>query len=370
MAPIKLLNKRLGFAGAFINKFDGSVDLVDDLDDHYTARTHKRERFVLMKMLQDIAATYSVRVTILSGDVHLAAVGRFYSNARLGIPVENDHRYMTNIVSSAIVNKPPPPTIANLVASRNIIHNLDDDTDETLLKMFDRDPGVTAKANSSNGVTMPSRNWAMITECSPTISRVNSAAAGHEPRGDSAGGQADGAFLSAGAHSRIGGSGTDRPHSARPSSARPSSARPSSARPYSARPSSALPDGASASATQNSRPTSGYKAPKATRKTKNAGHSTLGPGEVEAGTMNRAADPKRHGQAGDGALDVSIRVERDQHDRNGVTTGYGMFIPGLRTGRGPTTLAGGTDWEAAFLKEQGWRGKGKNRKRISTGRRG
>ena len=56
MAPIKFLNKRFGLAGGFINKFDGGVDLLDDLDDHYTARTHKRERHELIKMLQDIAA--------------------------------------------------------------------------------------------------------------------------------------------------------------------------------------------------------------------------------------------------------------------------------------------------------------------------
>jgi hypothetical protein len=41
--------------------------------------------------------------------VHLAACGRFYSNPQLGIPAVNDHRYIANIISSAIVNKPPPP---------------------------------------------------------------------------------------------------------------------------------------------------------------------------------------------------------------------------------------------------------------------
>jgi len=38
-----------------------------------------------------------VRVTILGGDVHLAAVGQFYSNENLGIKQINDYRYMLNV---------------------------------------------------------------------------------------------------------------------------------------------------------------------------------------------------------------------------------------------------------------------------------
>jgi PhoD related phosphatase len=95
-------------AGSLFNHFDGSVDLLDDLDDHYTAGTHKKERLKLILRLQNLAAEFSVRITILGGDVHLAALGRFYSNPKLGIPVIADHRYMANIISSAIVNKPPP----------------------------------------------------------------------------------------------------------------------------------------------------------------------------------------------------------------------------------------------------------------------
>lgn len=150
--------------GGFFNDFDGNVDLLDDLDDHYTARTHKAERLFLVHQLQALALEFSVRITILGGDVHLAAVGRFYSNPKLQIPVVTDHRYMANIISSAIVNKPPPQAVANLLARRNKIHHLDHHTDETLMKYFDKDPGQSPKTANFNKVTMPSRNWAMITE--------------------------------------------------------------------------------------------------------------------------------------------------------------------------------------------------------------
>lgn len=40
--------------GSFFNHFDGSVDLLDDLDDHYTARTHKKERNEMVEKFQMI----------------------------------------------------------------------------------------------------------------------------------------------------------------------------------------------------------------------------------------------------------------------------------------------------------------------------
>ncbi|KAJ5811826.1 hypothetical protein N7474_008127 [Penicillium riverlandense] len=165
IAPIRLLNKRFGVAGGLFNEFDGQVDLLDDLDDHYTARQHKRERKMLIQRLQAFARSHSIRVTILSGDVHLAAVGRFYSNPKLNVSGENDHRFIVNVISSAITNKPPPKAVANLLARRNKIHHLDGETDETLMPYFDKQPGGIEKSASFNKVTMPSRNFACLTEC-------------------------------------------------------------------------------------------------------------------------------------------------------------------------------------------------------------
>lgn len=167
MGPIKMLNRRFGVGGSLFNQFDGSIDLLDDLDDHYTARTHKKERLDLMEHLQKIAADFHARITILGGDVHLAALGRFYSNPSLKIPAEEDHRYMVNVISSAIVNKPPPTAVANLLARRNKIHHLNHKTDETLLDLFNKDPGDSTKTANHNHCTMPSRNFATITENSP-----------------------------------------------------------------------------------------------------------------------------------------------------------------------------------------------------------
>ncbi|KAI1763617.1 hypothetical protein GGR53DRAFT_359736 [Hypoxylon sp. FL1150] len=253
IAPVKFLNRRFGFGGGVFNHFDGSVDLLDDLDDHYTARTHKKERNAMIKRFQDICSEFSVRLTILGGDVHLAALGRFYSNPNLHIPVEADHRYMVNVVSSAIVNKPPPAAIANLLASRNKIHHLDADTDETLMALFDKDPGSSNRTRSSNKVTMPSRNYALITENSPSNHGIATNGHAEAANGNLSENQFDG---------------------------------------------------------------------------KN-GHSFLSQGEFGAGTKHKAAAFETHGKHHDGSLDVCIKVEIDQHDKEGKTEPYGLSIPVL-----------------------------------------
>lgn len=59
------------------------------------------------------------RITFLSGDVHCAAVGVLKTLPRQdgGIPPAVDHRYMLNIITSAIVNT---PFVASLPISQHV----------------------------------------------------------------------------------------------------------------------------------------------------------------------------------------------------------------------------------------------------------
>lgn len=96
-------------------------------NDHWTAKGHKvskasigpslifltrnvqKERNWFIETVQQFAKVKRIRVTFLSGDVHCAAVGVFKTLARGKEPPVNpalDHRYMLNVVSSAIVNTP------------------------------------------------------------------------------------------------------------------------------------------------------------------------------------------------------------------------------------------------------------------------
>lgn len=64
MDPVKAIGKS-GMLGGFLNQFDGGVEILDDLDDHWTSRNHKHERNWFVEELQHLAADKLVRVTIL-----------------------------------------------------------------------------------------------------------------------------------------------------------------------------------------------------------------------------------------------------------------------------------------------------------------
>jgi hypothetical protein len=181
MDPVKALG-RTGALGGFVNKFDGGVELLDDLDDHWTAKHHKDERNWFIQELQELAADYSIRITILSGDVHLGAVGQFYSNKVLGLPKDQDHRYMPNVISSAIVNTPPADMVADILNKRNKIHHLDEDTDEDMMPMFPEDVNNKSRNNKH---LLPRRNWCSIREYKPELT---------PPPSPSPPGTADGSF--------------------------------------------------------------------------------------------------------------------------------------------------------------------------------
>jgi hypothetical protein len=182
MEPVKALS-RAGILGKnFLNHFDGGVEILDDLDDHWTAKHHKDERNWFIQELQDLAAEKSVRITILgyvswlvfwskangsSGDVHLGAIGQFYSNPKYGIPKDRDHRYMPNVISSAIVNAPPPDSVADLLNKRNKVHHLDKDTDEDMIPIFTHDTNGKPRNNKR---LLNRRNWCQIKLYNPDLS--------------------------------------------------------------------------------------------------------------------------------------------------------------------------------------------------------
>lgn len=66
-------------AGKFFNKFDGSVELLDDLADQWNSWRHRTERRHFAQRLLTFAKEKRVRLTILSGDAHLAAIGKFWT---------------------------------------------------------------------------------------------------------------------------------------------------------------------------------------------------------------------------------------------------------------------------------------------------
>jgi PhoD related phosphatase len=293
IAPIRFLNRRFGVAGGVFNKFDGQVDLLDDLDDHYATKHHKAERRELIQRLQDFSKEHAVRVTILGGDVHLATIGRFYSRPEEGIVAERDWRYMVNVISSAITNKPPPAAIANLIARRDKVHRLDEQTHERMLDFFDRNPGrgeaaveqhraapsrfklPGRKTAARNHITMPSRNYAILCESGPRHGRL--------PSGEN---------------------------------------------------SSASAQGISSNASIATAATPTTQVPPLTLEKGSNTRQPMHEGERRCGTKHPAADGVTPtGLGGPCGLDVTLRVEIDASDPFGTTEGYGLTIPGLVGGK-------------------------------------
>lgn len=214
---------------------------------------------------------------------------------------------MANVVSSAIVNKPPPQAIANLLARRNKIHHLNHQTDETLLKLFDKDPGNSEKTAAHNQVTMPSRNFAMITENSPNNPpATNGAALPQPPQSPRQMQAAQSSSASNNNNLRPGTAGTNGAHSAVPAST----------------------NGHDAESVRTSR-TSLRTSKSSKKKSKHHAHGPISSGEMDCGTAHKAAHDTEHGRGNDGSLDICIRVEINQHDADGKTESYGLTVPTL-----------------------------------------
>ncbi|KAL0045166.1 hypothetical protein WJX82_010887 [Trebouxia sp. C0006] len=142
----KLANllKKTGLTKAAMSSF-GEPELLDDLADHWNAGNHKEERRMLIEKCQEISAAQCIRISFLSGDVHVCAAGRLYSDPKVNLA--NDHRYMPQIVSSAIVNAPPPEGVIKTLHLCSQAHkNIDKVTKEKMLRIFHKEPGARRQA--------------------------------------------------------------------------------------------------------------------------------------------------------------------------------------------------------------------------------
>ncbi|EME44011.1 hypothetical protein DOTSEDRAFT_71724 [Dothistroma septosporum NZE10] len=353
MDPIKAIG-RTGMLGGFVNKFDGGVEILDDLDDHWTAKHHKAERNWFIQELQELAAEKSVRITILGGDVHLGAVGQFYSNKKLGISKDHDHRYMPNVVSSAIVNTPPPVVMADVLNKRNKVHHLDAQTDEDMIPMFSHDVDGSKRNNNH---LLPRRNFCVIREylpgptppSTPVRERIDTAgdatfgaeASGFhdDERGDRR--QPSGSMnrtmsLTRGTAALVRrfsvGSKKDRNHP-------PVSLAPEHTRPYNAQPgvkrANSL-DQHRGTSTGNYIPDTGVNSGRPSFQGERRPSFRRRPTDLSIKDAKKAAaklGEDENLEVGhidlEGGLDISLCMEKDQHDPSGTTVPYRLLVPAL-----------------------------------------
>lgn len=153
--PLVMLAKT--FSPGFTNSFDERPELLDDLGDHWCAAPHKRERNWLVDSLQKLAVARGFRVSFVSGDVHAGGAGVFYGYTHQD-PVR-DPKYMLALITSAIVNTPPPAaliTILNKLAARKHRSLFYIGTKETMLGMFEE--GLDGQKQNDKYI-IGARNW-------------------------------------------------------------------------------------------------------------------------------------------------------------------------------------------------------------------
>ncbi|KAG0356165.1 hypothetical protein BGZ54_000820 [Gamsiella multidivaricata] len=138
MGSVGSILGNIASAKGVVNKLNGEPELLDDLNDHWTAKAHKAERNKFITRLQGFANDRKIRVTFISGDVHCAGVGRF--TAKIA-PAEKDPQLMYQVISSAIVNEPPPEGVIKLLHFQDKVHILEGrvKTYEDMYPMFTQD---------------------------------------------------------------------------------------------------------------------------------------------------------------------------------------------------------------------------------------
>ena len=117
----------------------GHQDLEDDMRDHWRSRPHKAERLRMVHRLLGMSALKKIRVTLVSGDVHVAALGIVESTRD---PKGGGENIINQLISSGIVH--PGPGGAVLFALRYLFDS-DDEMDRGIVGRMAQFPGSQTK---------------------------------------------------------------------------------------------------------------------------------------------------------------------------------------------------------------------------------
>jgi PhoD related phosphatase len=192
MSSIPVVHPTFGLLEKMLGVLPGQQELEDDLRDHWTSPPHLQERLRLVHRLLRLSAEKSCRVTLLSGDVHVAAVGAVESDRN---DVPPNARVINQLTSSGIVH-PAPPAMARFFLEQACqkVETLDRGITATMYEF----PATTRRLiGARNFLSIEPdadnrlwANWWVEGEPDPTtkvIHPVQSTQHGVEPRSDAAG---------------------------------------------------------------------------------------------------------------------------------------------------------------------------------------
>jgi PhoD related phosphatase len=105
MTSIPVVHPDFNLIEKLMSVLPGQQEIEDDLRDHWTSTPHRQERLRFIKRLLEFSAKSGCRVTLVSGDVHVAAVGVIESDRN---DVAPNARVINQLTSSGIVHPSPP----------------------------------------------------------------------------------------------------------------------------------------------------------------------------------------------------------------------------------------------------------------------
>jgi len=138
MSSIPVVYPDFNVLETLLGAVPGQQELEDDLQDHWSSRSHKGERSRMVHRLFKIQET-GIRVTILSGDVHVAAFGMLENNRTEYI---GQTRVINQLISSAIVH--PAPGKMVLFALTHLLDN-EKEIDPSIISRMGTFPGTDTK---------------------------------------------------------------------------------------------------------------------------------------------------------------------------------------------------------------------------------
>lgn len=110
---VPVLHADFGLFETLMGWIPGEQELEDDVRDHWQSPGHRKERLRLIHRLLDLMDSGKIRVTILSGDVHVACLGVIKSE-RSGMPGARSS-VINQLTSSGIVHPAPPKLLGYLL---------------------------------------------------------------------------------------------------------------------------------------------------------------------------------------------------------------------------------------------------------------
>lgn len=143
-----------GKSAGVLDRFE-QPEILDDLLDGWAASIHKEERVRFIQLLQEASLKKKFRVTILSGDAHVGGIGEIYSRQRPRPQPKDDPLFIYQIISSAIMNSPPPAGVVAMLTRTNFSKTIDEKSKQKMVKAFGQHHSPTKKL-------LDQRNWCDI----------------------------------------------------------------------------------------------------------------------------------------------------------------------------------------------------------------